>query len=109
MADSGLIARAGAEPLSDVIPGLSLPARARVPDPKFARLLSKRLCELRVQKGHWNHSVCQCRSVRKFASAQAYNSGELPNRDSSGAIDYWLSSSANRDDPAIPPPADFAA
>src|SRR5258707_11258510 len=34
-------------------------------------------------KGHWNHRLASVALVRKFASEQAENSGELPNRDTS--------------------------
>jgi arsenate reductase len=34
-------------------------------------------------KGHWNHYVASVALIRKFAKAQAENSGELPNRDTS--------------------------
>jgi len=54
---------------------------ASVPNPKFARMFSLHLRELRVQKGHWHHKLASVALVRKFVSEYAENAGELPNRD----------------------------
>jgi hypothetical protein len=53
------------------------------PEPEVRTIAQQALCELRVQKGHQNYSASGVALVRKFASLQAEDAGELPNRDTS--------------------------
>src|SRR5262249_48657024 len=63
---------------------------ASVPNPKFARVSGGQFSELRVQRDTGSRRLSGVALVRKFASSQVENSGELPNRDTSARPSVWL-------------------
>src|ERR1041385_9538837 len=58
--------------------------RSQCPEPEVRANAQPALRELRVQRDTGLIEVASVALIRKFASPQAENSGELPNRDTSG-------------------------